>query len=244
MTIAYSVLFLRGVQGNLAPAPPAAKKRVSKAAGPPAKPFLDSTLSMLMKGSLFSGAISIAADRNGYEHASRLRTVFHTLSTFTTYVWGANTLPAAVTKIFHPLVASCLLTLGVVQVTGMATGSTFTDVLKTYRVKSLNLMEIGAGDILLFLLGPTVVSFAMSMYDRRKLLKENFLIVIAAMLVSSLGCLYGTAAFVRLIALGGSEGGGDIVRLSLLMRNVTTALGIEIAKMFGGDVAIAARYVL
>ena len=244
VSVAYSVAFLRGTQG----ASKSVKKAVAvakgkKAAAPKVKPFADATLSMLLKGSVITGIVSILANNNGYEYADRLQTIFHTIATFTTYVWGANTLPAEVTKIFHPLVVSCLLTLGVIKFTGYATTTDFIDVLKSYRVKSYDLMKLGAGDVLMFLLGPSVVSFALAMYDRRKLLKENFFIVISSMLVSSIGCLYGTAAIVRLIALGGSGDNAAILRLSLLPRNVTTALGIAIANIFGGDVAIAARYV-
>jgi putative effector of murein hydrolase len=110
---------------------------------------------------------------------------------------------------------------------------------KSYKSGSLGLATAGAGDVLLFLLGPSVVSFAVSMYSRKQLLKENFLIVIASMLVSSLGALFGTAAFTRLIQLGGTSSSALMIRLSMLARNITTALAIPVTQILGGDVSIA-----
>ena len=221
--------------------PPAAKpsKKVSKKdAAPPAKKFADSTFSMLVKALVVSGAASVAATRVGNEYATQLRTVFHILATFTTFVWGSR-MPADFTKVVHPLVTCAVLTLGIINLTGLATGETFNDVLRTYRVKSLAFSKAGAGDLLLFCLGPTVVSFGLAMYDRRMLLKDNFLIVIASTFVSSVGGLFGTASFLRAIELGGK--GNNVVRLSFLSRNVTTALGMIITAILGGDVAIGAR---
>lgn len=106
----------------------------------------------------------------------------------------------------------------------------------------MDFMKAGAGDILLYLLGPSVVSFAMSMYSRKGLLKDNLLVVIAAMLVSSVGGLFGTAAFGRLIKLGGA--GDNFLRRSVLTRNVTTALAIAATAILEGDIAICASVVV
>jgi putative effector of murein hydrolase len=185
-----------------------------------------------------AGAVSIAASRANNDYATPLRTIFHTLSTLTAFVWSAR-LPSDFNKIVHPLVTGTALSLAVFHLTGKATGETFKAVLKTYKVGSLDLMKIGAGDLLLFLLGPSVVSFALAMYSRKQLLQENLLIVMTATLVSSAGGLFGTAAFVRAIQLGGTTAGA-MVRLSVLARNVTTALSMAIAAILGGDIPIAA----
>jgi putative effector of murein hydrolase len=243
-TVACSVLFLRAAQGTLiktAPASPGKGKGKGSTSTVASKPFDDATMSFLLKASLVSAAASVAATRTGHDLDTPLRSIFHFLSTVAAYVWCAR-LPASFTKAVHPLITSTALTLGVIRLTSMVTGSTFIDVLKTYKVGSLDLMKTGAGDVLLFLLGPAVVSFAIAMYSRRILLKENFKIVITAMLVSSVGGLFGTAAFVRAIQLGGSA--GKLVRLSVLSRNVTTALSMAIAAILGGDVSIAASVVV
>jgi putative effector of murein hydrolase len=134
------------------------------------------------------------------------------------------------------------LTLSFVYLYGLATDSPFMDVLSTYKVGSLDPNKAGAGDILLHLLGPSVLSFATSMYSRKKLLQENLFVVLFAMLVSSVGGLFGTAFFANLINLGGS--GGKLVRLSILPRNVTTALAIAISNILGGDISITASVVV
>jgi putative effector of murein hydrolase len=51
--------------------------------------------------------------------------------------------------------------------------------------------------------------------------------------------LFGTAVFSRLIELGGISESGLMVRLSMLARNITTALAIPITQILGGDVSIA-----
>jgi putative effector of murein hydrolase len=63
------------------------------------------------------------------------------------------------------------------------------------------------------------------------------------MLVSSVGGAFGTAFFVRLLQIGG-RGGGKLVRLSLIARNVTTALAMAITTVLGGDISIAASVVV
>jgi putative effector of murein hydrolase len=244
-SVAYSVLFLKGAQGTLIKsAPPAEPKRGRKdkpAAVVPSKPFSDDTMAFFLKGSIVTGGLSIAATRNGNDWATPLQSIFHILATFATFVWGAR-LPPGFNKTVHPLITSTALTLAVLRLTGMSTGSSFLDVLKTFKVGNLDLMTTGAGDILLFLLGPSVVSFSVAMFSRRTLLKENFLIVMAAMLVSSVGGLFGTAAFVKAIKLGGSS--GYMIRLSVLARNVTTALAMAITDMLGGDISIVAVVVV
>ena len=54
------------------------------------------------------------------------------------------------------------------------------------------------------------------------------------MIVSTVGGLFGTALFVN---LGGAT--GDLLRLSVLPRNVTTAIGIAICQILGGNISIS-----
>ena len=137
---------------------------------------------------------------------------------------------------FVSVIGSLLLT----QLDSLMTGYSFEDVLKTYRTGSLLPTKTGAGDLLLFLLGPAVGSISVAMYSRKKIMAENLAVVIAAMLCSSIGGLFGTAWYVRLLNIGSSA----MVRLSLISRNVTTALAIVITQILGGDIAIAASVVV
>lgn len=249
-TVAFSVLALRKATGKVstdAPQkiePPVRRAKKGKVDQPPVpltKPFLDSTFHMLAKASFLSGVVCILATRKGYGHASTVQTIFHFLSTVTAYVW-ASLLPPAFTKFVHPLVICTTLTWGLMQFTAVTTGSTFKNVLAAYKVGSLHWSNCGAGDHLLNLLGPSVIAFAIAMYSRKNLLKENLAVVIVSMIISAGGGLFGTAAFVRAINLGGKQ--GALVRLSVLSRNVTTALAIAVTSILGGDISIAASVVV
>jgi putative effector of murein hydrolase len=148
-------------------------------------------------------------------------------------------LPKSFTKIVHPLVTCTSLTWGMILLLAKATGTTFTAMLKRYRVGTLNPASAGAGDVLLFLLGPAVVSLAISMYDRRQLMKENLKEVVTGVGVSSVGGLFGTAAVVRLLAIA-----SPALRLSLLSRNITSPLAMAIASLLGADVSLAVAMVV
>lgn len=251
-TVICSVFIVGGKSSSSGPEIPSVKdakraaKRVAKkaVASPPkpAKPYSQETLNNLIKASIVTGAISVAATRQGFEYATPVQTIFLLCSTVAAYVFGAR-LPPEISKVLHPLVTSTAITLGVVRIAAELTGSKFLDTLGQYKVGSMQWNAAGAGDVLLYLLGPAVVSFALSMYSRRQLMKENLSVVIAAMVVSGGGGLFGTAAFVRLLQIGG-KGGGRIVRLSCLTRNVTTALAMAVTNMLGGDISIAASVVV
>jgi putative effector of murein hydrolase len=244
-TVSFAVLFLRAAQGNLDNAAPKSVSKTNKkttvAAAPASKPYSEEELSFLVKGAVISAAVSMHATRAGNVYATPLRTLFLGFSTFTAYVWSAR-LPTGFVKAVHPLITATSLLWGLFYLTAMVTGSTFLDVLKTYKVGSYDMSKTGAGDLILFLLGPSVVSFALSMYGKKKLLKENLPIVLIANVISSVGGLFGTAAFVRLIKLGGSQ--SRMIRLSVLSRNVTTALSMAIAALLGGNISIAATAVV
>lgn len=250
VTTAYTVQFLRSAQGKLAPPPPpprAPRKKasvVSKPAVPTAvaKAYRDETMSFLFKAAVVSGMVSILATNAGNEFAMPIRTVFFFFTTFASFVWGAR-LPASFTKVVHPLILSTIITLSVILGTSVATADNFITVLKTYKTGTYDILKMGAADIMLFLLGPSVVSFAISMYNRRFLLRDNLLIVIVSMIVSSVGGLFGTAAYVRFLQLGGKVGGG-MIRLSTLSRNVTTALAIACTNVLKGDVSLAVLIVV
>ncbi|KAL7477727.1 hypothetical protein ACHAW6_003520 [Cyclotella cf. meneghiniana] len=244
----YLVLAIRSAQGLVVSAPskvdtPTNRGRNKAAVAPvvaaPAKPFTQETFNVLLQATIVTGAISIAASRQSNAYATPLRTLFMFFGTVLTYVFGAR-LPSSFTKIVHPLVTSTTGTLLLTQLDAAVTGSSFNDVLKTYRAGTLSPMKLGAGDLLLFLLGPAVGCLSVAMYSRKKIMAENLPVVVAAALCSSLGGLFGTAWFVRLLQIGSST----MVRLSLLSRNVTTALAIVITQILGGDISIAASVVV
>ena len=230
-TVAFSVLGLRKLEGSVTTAAAS-----SGPAAPAAKPYSEDFVSFLLKGFVLSGALSIGASVAGNDFATPLRTAYMLFAGFFGFVWGAR-LPAAFVKVVHPLVTSTAVTLAAAMVEAVATGGTFNDALGAYKTGSLTPMSTGAGDILIYLLGPTVVSFAISIYSRKKQIGENFLTVFTAMMVGSAGGLFGTAAFVRLLKVGGEA--GTILRKSILPRNITTPLAVAITQIINGDISQA-----
>lgn len=231
LTTGFVVLFLRKSQGSLS------SGTVSKPPPAAGKPFRRETLSLFTKASVLTGALSIIATRTGFEYAQPLQTVFITCFTIALYVFAAR-LPTDFVKLVHPLVTTSAGLLCMIRCLGFVTEQDYKNILRSYKVGSLSPLKTGSGDIMLFALGPSVVSFATAMYGRRALLKANFLVVSTAVSVASVGSLFGTAAFVRAISLG-----GKMIRLSMIPRCVTTALAMVVASMLGGDVSIAAAVV-
>lgn len=231
LSTGYCVLALRKAQGAVS------QGTVSKPPAATGKPFRQETLMFFTTAFVLTGAASIMATRTGFEYAQPIQTVFMTCYTIAFYVWAAR-LPRGFVKLVHPLVTTTIGLLCMVRGLGVVTNQDYLDILRSYKVGSLEPLKTGSGDLLLYALGPSVVSFATAMYGRRALLKANFLVVATGVLVGSLGSLYGTAAFVRAISLG-----GQMIRLSLVPRCVTTALAMVIASIIGGDVSIAAAVV-
>ncbi|KAL3895975.1 MAG: hypothetical protein SGARI_007291 [Bacillariaceae sp.] len=111
-------------------------------------------------------------------------------------------------------------------------GGSFAAMLKAYKMGNgwNGLFGTGAGDILLFMLGPAVVSLAISMYEKRQLIKDNAKEVAAGVAVSSIGGLFGTALMVRLAGIAKPS-----LRVALLSRNITSPLAMAIASILGAD---------
>ena len=152
-------------------------------------------------------------------------------TTLSGFVYGSR-LSKQFKKIIHPLITCSALTWAVMVVFAKCTGRTFFSLLSTYKMgKGFHgLSGTGAGDILLFALGPAVMSLSISMYDKRDLIRDNFLQIISAVSVSSIGGLFGTAWMVRLMGLTMPS-----FRVALLSRNITSPLAMAIAGLLGAS---------
>jgi len=207
---------------------------------PPPKPFSKSLFRTLKALAGISGASAIALTKTSpaSQWINPLRSLFLLFTTLSTFVFGAN-LPKSFTKLVHPLVTCTSLTWLGAKALAMLTGSTFIATLQSYKAGTLSPLLAGAGDVLLFLLGPAVVALACQMYGRKKLMRENIPEVGISTLVSSFGGLYGTAAAVRLLGIV-----NPTIRLSLLSRNITSPLAMAIASILGADVSLAVTIVV
>jgi putative effector of murein hydrolase len=158
-------------------------------------------------------------------------------TTLLSFVYGAR-LPKQITSIIHPLIICTTLTLSMTKVLSLFQLS-FLSTLKSYKVGSLCPVHLGAGDLLLYMLGPAVIALACQMYDKKKLMKENIKEVGVGITVSSVGGLFGTSVLVRWFKLS-----NPILRLSCLSRNITSPLAMAISSILGGDVSLAVSMVV
>lgn len=207
---------------------------------PPPKAFSTSLFRTLKAIAGITGLSTVAIIKKSPESkwVNVLQSSFLLSTTLSTFVFGAN-LPKWFTKTVHPLVTCTALTWVASKLLAILTGSTFINILQSYKTGTLSLFTGGAGDTLLFLLGPAVVALSCQMYGRKKLMRENIPEVGVSTLVSSFGGLYGTAAAVRVLNLL-----NPTIRLSLLSRNITSPLAMAIAGILGADVSLAVTIVV
>ena len=209
---------------------------------PPSKVFSDVLYHMLCIGVASTGVGSIITKGSVATNAIMTK-LFLLLTTLQTFVFGAR-LPKAFKQLVHPLVTCTALTWTamIVLVKVMASNVSFRSILQSYKTGGRHITGVtsfGPGDVLLFLLGPAVVSLAISMYEKRALMKQNLIELGTAISVSTLGGLYGTAYMVRLLNIA-----SPYLRLSLLSRNITSPLAMAIATILGGDISLAVSMVV
>jgi len=207
---------------------------------PPPKPFSMALFRTLKSIAWLSGISTVALVKKSptSKWLNLCQSSFLLFTTLSTFVFGAN-LPKSFTKVVHPLVTCTGLTWVASKLLALLTGSTLISILQSYKAGTLSLLSAGAGDVLLFLLGPAVVALSCQMYGRKQLMRENIPEVGISTLVSSLGGLYGTAAAVRVLSIA-----SPTIRLSLLSRNITSPLAMAIASILGADVSLAVTIVV
>mmetsp|Transcript_10174 Transcript_10174/g.31127 ORF Transcript_10174/g.31127 Transcript_10174/m.31127 type:complete len:490 (-) Transcript_10174:512-1981(-) len=149
-----------------------------------------------------------------------------------------NQAPKSLKTIVHPLIICTLISIGGIWAYGKVAGMTFTTVLGNYVTRSKTFSLFGGGDFLLYLLGPAVISFAIQMYARRRLIRERKYEVFGATLSASLNGLFGTAYFARFM------GCSDAVRMFLIPRQLTAPLAMRTAEIIGADVGLALSVVV
>jgi putative effector of murein hydrolase len=203
-----------------------------------AKVFSDVLFYMLCGSTMCTGLAAIVT-KHSVQH-TLWTSLFLLSTTLNTFVFGAR-LPTNFKKVVHPLVTCTTLTWFIIAaLAAILPNRNFYTILKSYKTGRLTSMTTsGPGDVLLFLLGPAVVSLAISMYEKRLLMKQNLIELCTAISVSTLGGLYGTALMVRCFNIA-----SPYLRLSLLSRNITSPLAMAIAGILGADVSLAVTMVV
>jgi len=183
---------------------------------------------------VLSGLAAITSNTVGSTLTLPLLALSMLSATVHNFAFGARQ-PKKFTKAIHPLVSCTALSWVWASFLGAGTGGSLTSMLQGYRVGGpLSFAASGAGDYLTFVLGPAVVSLGVSIYERRVLIKQNLKEVLTATFVSCVGGLFGTAFVVRLLGLASAE-----LRLSMLPRNITSALAVAIAEIVGANKSLA-----
>ncbi|MED4533487.1 LrgB family protein [Metabacillus fastidiosus] len=88
------------------------------------------------------------------------------------------------------------------------------------------------------LLGPAVVSFAIPLYEQRKIVRENIVNILASVFI---GALIG---IVSGLLLGKIFHIDKMLALSLAAKSVTTPVAMDLTEIIGGTPALAAVYVI
>ena len=94
------------------------------------------------------------------------------------------------------------------------------------------------GDMILFLLGPSVVALAVPLYQRREEVWKRKRLILAGLLAGSLASVFSACGLAWL--LGGSR---DVI-LSLAPKSVTTPIAISIVDKIGGIAPLTAALVV
>jgi putative effector of murein hydrolase len=233
LSTAFSVKWVRNLNAPTKSAPSQETTTMTTQLPPFPRAFSDELFHFLCLGTATTGASALFA--KGGTMAASLFWLFATLNGF---VLGVR-LPNAIKQIVHPLVTCTALTWAAIAALSVATRGSFLSMLKLYKTGRLRGTASGSGDVLLFLLGPAVISLAISMYEKRKLMRQNLTELGTAITVSTAGGLYGTALAVRLLGIA-----SPYLRLSLLSRNITSPLAMAIAGILGADVSLAVSMVV
>lgn len=147
-------------------------------------------------------------------------------------------LPSKLKLILHPLVVCTTLTLILIKLLSIATPFSFITTLTAYYPRLATSTALsGAGNLLSFLLGPAVITFAFTVDKHRKLALSRLPEVIVSSFFASITSLFGTAFIAKLLGLGMKS------RLLLIPRTVTAPLAIPIAGLLGADIRLAASVV-
>lgn len=94
------------------------------------------------------------------------------------------------------------------------------------------------GDMVLFLLGPSVVALAVPLYKRRTEISRRKVVIMAGILAGSIASIFSASGLAWML------GGSQKVVLSLAPKSVTTPIAISIVEKIGGVPPLTAALVV
>ncbi|CAM9174588.1 unnamed protein product [Ascophyllum nodosum] len=204
--------------------------------------FSASLIQRLGIGATLSGALAVvsasvvspAATGGLARPVAQLSLLLTTLFSFT----AGTRVPRKISRWIHPVVTCTAVTMAAAAGIGRVLGLGFSDMLRAYVTKSRCPVHLGAGDILLGLLGPSVLSFAVQMYRERVLIFKNAKQIAGASIFAASSGLFGTAIVSRSLGLP------EALRLASLSRNITSPLAMAICAMLAADASFAIAIVV
>lgn len=93
---------------------------------------------------------------------------------------------------------------------------------------------VESNDLLSFLLGPSVVSLGLLLYDNRHTVYKNFAGIMSSVIVGSVVGVVSVYALCRLLGMD------EIFLLSLEPKSVTTPIAMDLSASIGGNVSLTA----
>lgn len=109
-------------------------------------------------------------------------------------------------------------------------------ILKQFNISYEN-YSVG-GDIILFLLGPSVVALGVPLYQRRAEVMQRLIPIISGITAGSVISIISASGIILLM------GGSEQLALTVAPKSVTTPIAIGIATKFGGIVPLTAAIVV
>jgi predicted murein hydrolase (TIGR00659 family) len=123
--------------------------------------------------------------------------------------------------ILNPTIVAILTIIAILKLSGIS-----------YRNYSVG------GDIVLFLLGPSVVALGVPLYQRRAEIIQRCLPILVGITVGAITSIVTTTTIIILM------GGGDQLVFTLAPKSVTTPIAIGLSAKFGGIVPLTAAIVV
>jgi len=189
---------------------------------------------LLATCTLLAGALSVGLPAAGAaisaSTAVQLRSLFMGLATTFGFVAGTRLparLPAAVNRVWHPLMSATAIISALIAAYGAASNIPFNALLKAYLIPGGGPLT-GAGNLVMYFLGPAIWSFGFGLYGRRKLLGANLVPILGGTMMSAGGGIVAVAAMCRLLA-------PDRVLAMALLPRATAALAVIQAGMMGAS---------
>lgn len=197
----------------------------------PAPPFEQAHYAAWGAIAAVSAAVAVAAPA----YASYAQVPFQMAATVGGFLLG-NLVPKALQGVLHPVVVTSVIGNAGAALWGNMTGLAYDTSLKAYFAKGAG--PLGAGDVLMAMLGMVIVSFGFRIYSQRDTMRRHAPEILGATLLSATFSMLSTAFAARAIGLS------TMLARALIPRSVTVALALPIAAQLEAPLAITAAAVL